>query len=88
MPEPYKLDKSIWTEADFDTMGRHDATIHAIAFFPDTFEFALDLDYVFQWIAPESEGGDFSFRRMGQIRPPAAEPGRTLSARLYTHQAR
>jgi hypothetical protein len=30
--EEYELEKWIWTEADFDVMGWHDSSIHALAF--------------------------------------------------------
>ena len=52
MAEEYELDKWIWTEADFEQMGWHDARIHAIAFLTETFEFALDIDYILQWVEP------------------------------------
>jgi hypothetical protein len=42
-------------------MGWHDATVHAVAFFSDTFEFALDLDYIFQWIDPASGSSGYTF---------------------------
>jgi hypothetical protein len=34
MKHEYKIEKWIWTEADFDVMGWHDSQIHAMAFFP------------------------------------------------------
>ncbi len=57
----YQLEKRIWSESDFDVMGWHDSTIHSLAFYPETFEFALDLDYIFKWVDPEVEGGYYSF---------------------------
>jgi len=48
----YQLEKWVWTEADFDQMGWHDARIYALAFPDDTFEFLLDIDYILQWIDP------------------------------------
>jgi hypothetical protein len=45
----FKLDKNIWTEADFDSMNWHDNPIHAITF-GDNFELLLDIDYVFEWV--------------------------------------
>lgn len=61
MPAEYQLEKRIWSEADFDLMGWHDSTIHSLAFYPETFEFALDLDYIFKWVDPKVEGGYYSF---------------------------
>jgi len=61
MAERYEPEKLVWTEADFDTMGWHDVTIHAVAFFPERFEFGLDLDYIFRWVDPEDEGGCCTF---------------------------
>ena len=46
------LEKWLWTEADFELMGWHDARIHAVAFLPETFEIALDVDYIFEWVRP------------------------------------
>lgn len=45
----FKLDKNIWTEADFDSMDWHDNPIHAMTF-GDHFEFILDIDYIFEWV--------------------------------------
>ena len=52
MKQEYKLEKWIWTEADFDVMGWHDSQIHATAFFPEDFELVLDIDYIFDWVHP------------------------------------
>jgi hypothetical protein len=35
MPQPYELEKRIWTEADFSRMGWHDAKVYAMVFFSD-----------------------------------------------------
>ncbi len=48
----YQLEKWIWTEADFEDMGWHDARIHGIAFLGEDFEVMLDIDYILQWIDP------------------------------------
>lgn len=61
MMEDYKLEKWIWTEADFDVMGWHDSQIHAIAFSPDAFELAFDIDYIFQWVDPQPNDTYFRF---------------------------
>jgi hypothetical protein len=45
----YQLDKSIWTEDDFEHMQWHDNPIHAITF-SDNFEIIMDIDYIFEWI--------------------------------------
>jgi len=45
----YKLDKHIWTEADFENMGWHDNPIHGLTF-SDNFELLLDIDYIFKWV--------------------------------------
>jgi hypothetical protein len=59
--EQYILEKSVWTQADYNQMGWHDANVYAIAFDPDSFEFLLDMDYIFKWVQPSEEGGNFSF---------------------------
>jgi hypothetical protein len=57
----YQLEKQIWTVADFDLMNWHDATIHAIAFSPETYEFSIDIDYIFEWIEPEANETYYKF---------------------------
>ena len=59
--EEYKLEKWIWTEADFDVMGWHDSQVHAIAFFHEQFELALDIDYIFRWVDPPPNETYFRF---------------------------
>ena len=59
--EEYKLEKWIWTEVDFEVMGWHDCQIHAMAFYPEEFEFALDIDYIFQWVEPQPGERYFKF---------------------------
>ncbi|WP_229238958.1 hypothetical protein [Emticicia sp. C21] len=54
----YKLEKAIWTEADFERMGWHDCYIYKIRVAEDL---ELDIDYIFQWIKPEVEGLPFTF---------------------------
>jgi len=54
----YKLEKSIWTEKDFDQMGWHDNRIYQISV---TEDLALNIDYIFQWNKPELEGLSFTF---------------------------
>ena len=57
----YALNERQWTHADFEHMGWHDATIHAVAHLPETWEFAVDLDYIVEWIAPRAEDGHYRF---------------------------
>jgi hypothetical protein len=61
--EAHALGKALWTDADFDVMGWHDATIHAIAFeeTDDRAALLLDLDYVVRWIEPQPPSPGFSF---------------------------
>lgn len=57
----YRLEKSLWTEADFDQMGWHDNKIHALAFMEEKQELLFDLDYIFQWVDPQEGENHFSF---------------------------
>jgi len=57
----YTLQKSVWRDSDFDVMGWHDASIHAVALSQDAFEILLDIDYIFRWVQPEFGRTDFSF---------------------------
>lgn len=52
----YKIEKWIWSEADFDCMGWHDCSIHAVAFSAETFELLFDIDYIFTWSVAEPNG--------------------------------
>lgn len=55
MPEEYTLEKWLWTKADFEQMGWHDARIYAAAFAPEAFKLAFDIDYILQWVQPTSD---------------------------------
>ena len=61
MTDTLALEKWVWTENDFEQMGWHDTHIYSLAFFPDTFEFAIDLDYIFRWFRPQEEETHFRF---------------------------
>lgn len=58
--EDYKLEKAVWTEDDFETMGWHDARVWGISVNPDERDYLIDLDYIFKWVHPEE--GEESFR--------------------------
>ena len=56
--------KTVWTGADFDAMDWHDNAIHAIAPQPAPGypgRLLLDLDYIVEWVAPESPATTLSF---------------------------
>lgn len=53
----YNLEKTVWSETDFEQMGWHDVHVHGISFGPEykehgTADFILDIDYIFEWIKP------------------------------------
>jgi hypothetical protein len=48
--ENYNIEKTIWTESDFDNMGWHDASLGGMIANPDKYEYLIDLDYIFKWI--------------------------------------
>jgi len=57
------VSKTVWTDADFEAMNWHDATVHAIALEPappHPGRLLADLDYIVERVPPEA---------------PAAEPG-------------
>jgi hypothetical protein len=54
------LEKNIWTEQDFESMGWHDSKIYGIAF-EEKSEFVLDIDYIFMWIKPTEDQQAFKF---------------------------
>ncbi|GAB2811096.1 hypothetical protein [Ferruginibacter profundus] len=49
LPKRYELEKSLWTEKDFDTMGWHDSIVYAISF-GENFQLLFDIDYIFKWV--------------------------------------
>lgn len=67
------LSKAVWADADFETMGWHDATVWAYSLqkadtddvldgrpWP-TGRLLLDLDYITRRVEPAEPGGSFSF---------------------------
>ncbi|WP_329333955.1 hypothetical protein OG866_11500 [Streptomyces sp. NBC_00663] len=58
------LEKGVWSDADFERMGWHDVTIHALsvertdAVLP---RLLFDLDYVVRWVHPTPPETYFSF---------------------------
>lgn len=55
----YTLEKSTWTEADFDNMKWRDVSIYEMAM---TGDLELDIDYIFDRIEPEVRGFISTFR--------------------------
>jgi|SRR5687768_8902613 len=54
----YKLEKQVWTDADFEQMGWHDCNIYKIRL---TQDLEMDIDYVLQWNKSDLEGLPFTF---------------------------
>ncbi len=54
----YELEKSIWTDTDFDKMGWHDNQVYKVRL---TEDLELDIDYILQWNKPDLEGLPFTF---------------------------
>ena len=52
MNERYQLEKSLWTSEDFEVMGWHDSRVWAMVAAEESYEFAMDLDYIFKWVHP------------------------------------
>ncbi|MFB7877991.1 hypothetical protein ACFC06_22315 [Nocardia sp. NPDC056064] len=58
------LVKSVWTDDDFESMGWHDATVHALCVQPGEGvlpRLVLDLDYIVRWVHPVPPAVYFSF---------------------------
>ncbi|TDC14032.1 hypothetical protein [Kribbella albertanoniae] len=64
---PTGLEKYTWTDADFEVMGWHDSTVHAISVGEHEDDrlppgrLLLDLDYIVQWVHPVRLQKRFSF---------------------------
>lgn len=52
MNDQCQLEKSLWTSDDFEVMGWHDSRVWAMVAAEESYEFALDLDYIFKWVHP------------------------------------
>jgi len=45
--EKFVLEKSVWTETDFEKMGWNDVVIHGLSFGLAQYELLFDIDYIF-----------------------------------------
>jgi hypothetical protein len=61
MSEQYHLEKALWTSDDFEIMGWHDSRVWAMVAAEESYEFAIDLDYIFKWVDPEPGEKYFKF---------------------------
>ncbi len=52
----YKIDKWIWSEADFEKMGWHDCPIYAVGIDDKNFKLLFDIDYIFKWVESKLSG--------------------------------
>ncbi|MFI5532284.1 hypothetical protein ACIA8O_27500 [Kitasatospora sp. NPDC051853] len=57
------LSKSVWSDADFEEMGWHDATVHGLSVQQGEHvpRLLLDLDYIVRWVHPVRPAKSFSF---------------------------
>ncbi|MFG3498120.1 hypothetical protein [Streptomyces sp. NPDC047928] len=58
------LTKSVWSDADFEAMGWHDATVHGLYVQEtdaDLPRLLLDLNYIVRWVHPVRPAKHFSF---------------------------
>jgi hypothetical protein len=62
----YIIEKSIWTQNDYEKMGWHDCNIYGFAIEKNedgfTANLIFDIDYIFEWINPIAPEQYFSFR--------------------------
>lgn len=65
MTETFQLEKSIWTQDDFEKMGWHDANVYGFIIEKNeaiwTADFLLDIDYIFKWVHPVEPAKTFTF---------------------------
>lgn len=64
-PERFNLNKSVWTQDDFEIMGWHDANIYGLTIEKEesswTADFLLDIDYIFKWVNPVPPAQTYTF---------------------------
>jgi hypothetical protein len=65
MARPDDFDR-IWTDADFDAMGWHDARIFAIDFPRESYSLTFEIAYIFEWV-PVDDGFRFWVSRCDLI---------------------
>ena len=56
--------RTVWTNADFDTMSWHDNAVHAVALEPapdHPGRLLLDIDYILEWVPAEAPATTLSF---------------------------
>jgi hypothetical protein len=63
--ETFTLDKTIWTQDDYEQMGWHDCSIYGLVFLPvketHITNLVFDIDYIFKWVNPINPGQPISF---------------------------
>lgn len=63
--DKFILDKSVWTQDDFEIMGWHDVRIYGLIIEKSedhwTADFLFDLDYIFKWVHPVPPAQAFTF---------------------------
>lgn len=57
----YHPEKTVWSDQDFDVMGWHDASVWSMVADSDSFEFLIDIDYIFNWVDPSQGETYFKF---------------------------
>jgi hypothetical protein len=60
MPEPYELEKPLWSDADWERLGWHDVHIWGMDKNSAEDELLFDMDYLFKWVEPAE--GERAFR--------------------------
>jgi hypothetical protein len=55
------LGKLIWSEMDYEQMGWHDVTVHALATVPEQYKLLFDLDYILNWVKPVPPSTNYAF---------------------------
>jgi len=55
------IKQKIWTDDDFDKMSWHDCKIYGIGFDEENHKLLLDIDFILEWVKPESNNIYFSF---------------------------
>jgi hypothetical protein len=57
----FHLEKLVWDDQDFEVMGWHDATLWSTLAMRESYEFLVDLDYIFSWVPPAPGETYFKF---------------------------
>jgi hypothetical protein len=59
--ENSNLEKTKWSDVDFEYLDWHDCKVYGIAFFDKKLELAFDIDYILEWVSGDKLNSSYKF---------------------------